>query len=225
MSDPENVFARWSRLKREKAQKDGESAATDGDTIPDEAEAAVATPAQLQSQDPPLDVSTLPPIDSIVAGSDVKAFLQAGVPAQLARAALRRAWVADPAIRDFIEMAENQWDFTDPGSIPGFGPLTSADDIPRLVAQALGKLPLSPPEVGTVRDEETRPTALSDAPAPRCDARAEAPSLVDANQDETLPLTSPDEISKEEIATQHDLDSDVSTGKPARRSHGKALPQ
>jgi hypothetical protein len=29
-------------------------------------------------------------------------------------AALRRAWVSDPVIRDFIGIAENQWDFTNP---------------------------------------------------------------------------------------------------------------
>jgi hypothetical protein len=51
---------------------------------------------------------------------------------------LRQAWSSDPAIRDFIEMAENQWDFTAPDSIPGFGSLTGADDVPQLVAKALG---------------------------------------------------------------------------------------
>ena len=42
------------------------------------------------------------------------------MPAELTRAALRRAWVSDPAIRDFIGIAENQWDFNDPEAIPGF---------------------------------------------------------------------------------------------------------
>ena len=51
-----------------------------------------------------------PPL-TITAETDIRAFLQKGVPAQLTRAALRRAWVADPNIRNFREIAENQWDF------------------------------------------------------------------------------------------------------------------
>ena len=38
--------------------------------------------------------------NSITAATDIRAFLAPGVPAELTRAALRRAWTADPAIRD-----------------------------------------------------------------------------------------------------------------------------
>jgi len=38
----------------------------------------------------------------------------------------RRAWAADPAIRDFKGLAENAWDFTDPTAMPGFGELRRA---------------------------------------------------------------------------------------------------
>ena len=62
------------------------------------------------------------------------------MPAELTKAALRRAWTTDPAIRDFIGIAENQWDFTDPTAMPGFGPLEATDDVRKLVAQAMGKL-------------------------------------------------------------------------------------
>ena len=55
-----------------------------------------------------------------------------------AKAALdSRNWIQH---RDFIGIAENQWDFTDPASIPGFGPLQEHDDVAKLVAQAMGKL-------------------------------------------------------------------------------------
>jgi hypothetical protein len=101
------------------------------------------------SSEAPFDPESLPPIDSITAGSDIKAFLQAGVPRDLTRAALRRAWTADPAIRDFIGLAENQWDFTDPTAMPGFGPLEASDDIRQLVAQAMGRLAESPKARGT----------------------------------------------------------------------------
>jgi TorA maturation chaperone TorD len=84
----------------------------------------------------------LPPLQSITAGTDIRSFLGSSVPVELTKAALRRAWVTDPAIRDFIGIAESQWDFNDPTAMPGFGPLR-ANDVPGLVglgetAQARG---------------------------------------------------------------------------------------
>jgi hypothetical protein len=35
---------------------------------------------------------------------------------------LREIW-RDPAIRDFVGLSENSWDFTAPETIPGFGPI------------------------------------------------------------------------------------------------------
>jgi hypothetical protein len=39
-----------------------------------------------------------------------------------------RVMWADPAIRDFIGLSENGWDFAKPESIPGFGPLPDRAD-------------------------------------------------------------------------------------------------
>ena len=69
--------------------------------------------------EPEFDIASLPPIESINALTDVTAFLRQGVPAELTRAALRRVWTADPAIRDFVGLAENAWDFTDPDGDAG----------------------------------------------------------------------------------------------------------
>jgi TorA maturation chaperone TorD len=119
MSDSENFLSRWSRLKHE-----SEVASPDKQvTSPDE--------------DVPFDPASLPPVESIVADSDIRQYLHANVPPELTRAALRSAWAADPAVRDFIGIAESQWDFNDPAAIPGFGPLQAAD---HLVARALGSL-------------------------------------------------------------------------------------
>ena len=71
------------------------------------------------------DPASLPPVESISGSTDIRSFLLPGVPAALTQAALRRAWTTDPAIRDFIGIADNQLDFTDPTGIPGFGPLTA----------------------------------------------------------------------------------------------------
>jgi hypothetical protein len=139
MSKPENALSRWSRLKRQ-------SASQGRDTAKPPLPAAKAAPPATTASDKEaraasFDVESLPPIESIVAGSDITAFLQKGVPAALTRAALRQAWVSDPAIRDFIEIAENQWDFTHPETIPGFGTLGAADEVQSLLARALGELP------------------------------------------------------------------------------------
>src|SRR2546427_3946420 len=111
MSDRETFMARWSRRKRASAQ-DGESAEPSAPADDAAAQAPQAVEASHAGEDaieaaadaPAADAPTshedasstpqLPPIESIVAQSDVRAFLAPGVPAELTRAALRRAWSA-----------------------------------------------------------------------------------------------------------------------------------
>jgi hypothetical protein len=152
MSDPENFIARWSRKKRE-VERQGEL--TKQEVAPEQAERA-AQEAEAKSspqasspldhgeshQAPsvtagkvPFDVASLPPLESITAESDIRAFLAPGVPTELTRAALRRAWSADPRIRDFVGLAENSWDFNTPGAISGFGTLEMTDELRREVAR------------------------------------------------------------------------------------------
>jgi hypothetical protein len=44
--------------------------------------------------------------------------------------------MSDPAIRDFVGIAENQWDFNDPNAIPGFCPLPATENVPAVLTQA-----------------------------------------------------------------------------------------
>jgi Protein of unknown function (DUF3306) len=118
MSD-EEFLARWSRRKREaKVAADAPAPAQTAETPNPASPVTAEDPANAE-----VDLSSLPPIDSITAATDVTAFLRQGIPRDLSRAALRRAWAADPAIRDFVGLAENAWDFNDPHAMPGFGPL------------------------------------------------------------------------------------------------------
>jgi hypothetical protein len=87
------------------------------------------------------DPAALPPLDAIDAQTDITVFLQNGVPAELRLVALRRAWSADPAIRDFKGMQENGWDFDRPNSIPGFGELGPEVDVKQMVARIFGDTP------------------------------------------------------------------------------------
>src|SRR6202030_2550882 len=84
--------------------------------------------AAAEPADPPFDPLSLPPLESIAADTDIRGFLAPGVPSELARAALRRVWTADPKIRDFVGLADYDWDFNAPGAMAGFGPLEVTDE-------------------------------------------------------------------------------------------------
>jgi TorA maturation chaperone TorD len=133
MTRSENIMARWSRMKRESDKTITPDGSFSGPE-PNQAEAAnlnqatVATPPTDSPASATFDLASLPPLQSIIAGTDIRSFLGPGVPVELTKAALRRAWVTDPAIRDFIGIAESQWDFNDPTAMPGFGPLGAGDE-------------------------------------------------------------------------------------------------
>jgi hypothetical protein len=173
-------LARWSRLKRAAAEKPGagpEPAAAAPQQAPD-AGGPNPEPKQAEDRAPSgaAPEASLPALETIDRATAMGPFLRQGVPEALQRAALRRAWVADPAIRDFVGLAENQWDFTDPSGLAGFGPLGAADDVARLVSRALGELQTDSGEqpAGKVaaqeRSEPADPAAKSEpAPAPKPD--------------------------------------------------------
>jgi hypothetical protein len=131
MSEPENFLARWSRLKRETTL---EGSAVSRNAPVDPLKVVDAPPA------PAFDPASLPSIELIDAATDIRPFLEACVPEELTRAALRSTWSADPAIRDFVGIAEGQWDFNDPASIPGFGVHAAADYLGRLAVHGVESL-------------------------------------------------------------------------------------
>ena len=138
MKDREAFLVRWSRRKRKAAAAQAEPVteqpAAPATTASEKSEPPIAPPVPRSQPQP---AAELPPIDSIDSGTDIRAFLEQGVPQDLARAALRRAWSSDPAIRDFIGLSENAWDFNAPEGVPGFGPF-APDAARQLVAQVLG---------------------------------------------------------------------------------------
>jgi len=146
MTEPDNFVLRWARLKRTSGIEREIDTSRNGSTIePKEAvllrpETTAVQPRIDAAADEPFDPSSLPPIEAITANTDVSGFLQSRVPAELTRAALRQVWTSDPSIRDFIGIAENQWDFNDPNGIPGFGPLEVTGNESAISAQVLGKL-------------------------------------------------------------------------------------
>jgi hypothetical protein len=220
MSSDDNFIARWSRLKRSsahatkaraEARKPDAQQGGDADAVRPRARPGEAHP----NPDPSFDPATLPPIESIVAGSDIRAFLRKGVPAELTNAALRRAWTADPAIRDFIGIAENQWDFTDPASIPGFGPLEATDRLRQLVAQAMGELRGAADAVVPSGDSDARSAKRGVSPTAAANPTSAAEQRADPDSDQ---------VAAAPAAPQHPADG--SGRMPAsRRGHGSALPR
>jgi Protein of unknown function (DUF3306) len=195
MSDSETFLSRWLRLKRR---------------------SEVALPPADASPPTAFDPASLPSIESIVADTDVQLFLREGVPAELTRAALRTAWTADPAIRDFVGIAENQWNFNDQACIPGFGPLGAAD---YLVDRALGSLT-------NVAAETPQGAEDAQLQAPQGSEPLEAVEALEAVEPAAmLPVT--DKADVAEAATREgDLaGGETSSVAVAPRSHGGALPQ
>jgi hypothetical protein len=163
MSERENFIARWSRRKHAAAERIDEKTPGEKTSSEKTAEArnAPATSEAAEERTPsselPFDIAKLPPLESITGESDIRAFLAPGVPVELSRAALRRAWAADPKIRDFVGLADYDWDFNTPGAIPGFGPLEMTDELRRQVAQMVGRN-LAP-------EAPERPATTSSAPS------------------------------------------------------------
>jgi hypothetical protein len=140
MSDPEPFLRRWSRRKREAAEADEGTPQSDRGVNPDHLGDAAGPEknATDHCEPPPFDPAVLPPIESINATTDIRAFLAPLVPSALKHAALRRVWATDAKIRDFVGLADYDWDFNIPGSMAGFGPLEATAALQRQLADLIG---------------------------------------------------------------------------------------
>jgi hypothetical protein len=92
------------------------------------------------------------------------------VPDAWRQAALKRVWTSDPAISQFIGLAENSWDWNVPDGVPGFGPLSPNHDVAQLLARVIGQVP----EGDTPETVETAATPADfELPEPSGDVPAE----------------------------------------------------
>ena len=133
---------RWSRRKRAaEAEAEAEAArAAVPEPIPSEVEADPAADPEAAAAAEEALIASLPRIEDITAGTDIRAFLQKGVPAALRNAALRRAWMADPLIAGYEDPARDYfWDWNAPGGVPGGGGTLDPDRVARMVRDIVGK--------------------------------------------------------------------------------------
>ena len=247
MSEPENFIARWSRRKREAAE---DAEATKSSAAPaaaaegahpseDQSDAALGRSDARRSPEAAFDPTKLPPIETITAESDITAFLAPGVPPELTRAALRRAWAADPKIRDFIGLSENSWDFNAPGAMAGFGPLEMTEElrqqIARMVGRSLGSEPSDRPTQGLAEvggkpspaetsTESVTPAAGISAQHVQSNAGTSQNERIGAHNEPHNSAALP-QRSKVDVATRNNPNNSDNDQLIDKRPHGRALPK
>jgi len=221
MTDPENVLARWSRRK-----SDARADERDVCPAPHDNDAAAGLGSAAPGDTPPVDLASLPALDSITSETSLRAFLDKGVPAELTAAALRRGWSADPAIRDFVGLSENSWDFNAPGGISGFGPL-APENIRKLLAQMIeGTEEVhARPDSGAPSSDEAAPQT-TEHPVGQ-DVSASDVSISSHQDTRTLQADSAHRVATDGVKTvRAQATQDHAIHRPSRpQRHGGALPR
>jgi hypothetical protein len=230
MSEREDFLARWSHRKRQ--------AADEVEVAPEQQQVAPAQTANddesldkekiPQSKGPLFDPATLPSVESISAETDIRAFLAPGVPAEITRAALRRAWATDPTIRDFVGLADYAWDFHAPGAMAGFGPLEMTDELRREI-------------VGMLTRGQSRDNAVGDSSSAASKKMPQSPQqfgltseLGENESQEATDVNQPGELQvcsevrlqgKGNVAAQYPAPEQQQSQGKVQRRHGRALPK
>jgi hypothetical protein len=225
---PSNFLQRWSLRKRA-----AEARAHEAGKSSESALAKTSAPSRSfepgTAQLPAFDPTSLPPIESITAASDVRAFLAPGVPVELSRAALRRVWMTDPVIRDFVGLAENQWDFTKPEGVPGFGALELTPQVRRIIAELVAD-----PGVAASRPDPDSQDATQEAQkfgkawpvaTDQTAEIGERVALVGDAEKLAAGLGAPIVRSNTDPAAQQRAEGACEGATPAQRRHGSALPR
>jgi hypothetical protein len=234
MNDRETFLARWSRRKHAAAEtagaefpavpasmrpeapvEGGEPAAGTAGIEGLHGNGAASAARRPDAVVPSFDLKNLPSIESIAADTDIRAFLAPGVPPELARAALRRAWAADPKIRDFVGLADYDWDFNAPGSMAGFGPLEMTEELRQIAARIILQSPLAKPVADSGSDD-----------LGRMEARGEMPALAHDRTEQDADVTEPPSESEPRIAAaQNQSDATEKSQLVVGPRHGGALPK
>ena len=225
MNDPDNFLGRWSRRKQESGERKEKKEDAAGESPAEsaaEGEPGSVASAPNSAPAAKFDAESLPPIESISSETDITAFMRTGVPETLKRAALRRAWSSDPAIRDFVGLNENYWDAAGPDGIAGFGDLDPSLDVRRMVSELFGEAPRQDVSSDSKTDQVTD-SSVQSTPDQTEAATLAQPGSLDV---ENMPQRNENAASQTdaETAEQADPKKPVPEKKFARR-HGGAMPQ
>ena len=112
MTEPDDRFlSRWARLKQEERARPAEAPA------PETAKDVAEQPEELDEEARAKLIAELPDIETLEEGSDFTAFLQAGVPEELRRRALRKLWRLNPVFANLDGLNDYDDDFTDAATV------------------------------------------------------------------------------------------------------------
>ncbi len=203
VTERDNVFLRWVQLKHE-----AKTTAQQAEAVSTGVEAATEQPGINVAMPEPFDPASLPSIGSITADTDIVAFLK---------------WTSDPAIRDFIGIAENQWDFNDPKGMAGFGRLDASESGVTFLAQlssTRGEMPDLLAEGATPVERFASNAACSEP------SKADQHGQIDAGQSpSTDSIISSCAVAEAGAATKAAHGIAEYDAPRSRRSHGSALPK
>lgn len=182
-NEDENFLSRWSQRKREaKREVAGVAAAKPFEETEAQSEATDEGVAEKS-----FDLSSLPKLEDITGATDIKAFLDKGVPEGLRNAALRKAWASDPAIRNYVNPAlDYAYDWNTPGGVPGNSELAPGTDIAKMVLQIMGGGDAETPAPQSSGDSSRSASAALASDDPGINAPQDAQALEPA-QELTLP--------------------------------------
>lgn len=206
-----SFLARWSRRKQAARRQEEAQVAAPDISDPDlpTAEGAPAAPE-------PHDLSALPSLEELGKDSDYTAFLKVGVPKAMKLAALRKAWVSDPAIAGFQNLNDYDWDF----NAPGYGQLLPTDDVQKILRRLFRDM--GPPPVPREPSERPQPVVAQEPetspppPAPPARLADASAAIAESGTVEFPPAA--------QVQTDRQPAADSET-RLRRRRHGGAVPQ
>ncbi len=109
-TDDQGRLSRWSQRKLKARHAGDPQGASDDDVTAGQDDADGVDPSINETE--PAELPDLPPIESLDKESDYRPFLAEGVPADLARAALRRLWTSDPVFANLDGLNDYDEDYT-----------------------------------------------------------------------------------------------------------------
>lgn len=213
--DKAPFLSRWSRRKL----------APDDQIAPDPLPAAPEADAEAQAVEVPEDESitaealaALPSLEELTPQTDIRPFLQHGVPQALRNAALRRKWMLVPGIRDHADPAvDYAWDWNTPGGVPGDGAAPSSERSAKMLRELFAPR-------RTAASQETPDNMPDDPEAPPADVAVAASQHDQALTDPPLPESAAEPADPQGAASQDLAEGSDHAPATGRRRHGGALP-
>jgi hypothetical protein len=215
VAEDDSFLARWARRKQaQKADKPAAAEIAKPSDMP--ADKASEKPSAAADEGETIDLTSLPPIESLGADSDYTVFLRPGVPDATRLAALRQLWLTEPSIRNYEALVDYAWDF----NAPGYGKLLPTDDVEKLLKAVFRdqEKPCGP------EGKEVQATAAANVSEPP--KIAPQHDSVRRSDNRAAISPQPPEASAP-LLPKSEAKADVDTANPGavRKRHGAALPR